>query len=303
MTRRRLILVTGGSGFVGRHVVQALVERGHAVVATHADPPHKAPRDGVRLRWTRWDGTRDALPGVDWRRVEAVIHLAIPGSLFEFPANAEALFSLEVASTFRLLEAARLNGVRRFVTASTGYALGLRSEPHEETDCSYQPDTFYGTTKACAELLTRGYAPLLSTATVRFYWPYGPGGDRYVVQRLLHAVSEGRDVYVEGRNGMLLNPIWVGDLARGVALAAESDQRGVFHLAGPETVSMRELIQRMGRLLGRKPVIRVRPKGPNACQAACWRRTARALNFRPTVSLDEGLSRLLATLNTKEATT
>lgn len=287
------VLVTGGSGFVGRHVVRELVARGYGVVATHCDPPGTRRPRCAGLSWVKWDGTRDALPRVTWKRLDAVIHLAVPGGLFVFPDNARALFELEVAGTFRLLEAVRQHGLRRILLASTGYALGTRTELHREKDLYGVPATFYGTSKACAELLTQAYGDTISAAVVRLYWPYGPGGERYVIHRLLQAVASEQEVFVEGRNGMVMNPVWVQDAARGIALALESDAGGVFHIGGSEVVTMRELIVRMGVLLGTKPTVRVRPRGINICQAGRCDRSRRILGYRPKVGLDAGLKMLL----------
>ena len=289
----RSVLVTGGSGFVGRHVIRALLARGYRVIATHADPPGKVPAAGTRLRWVRWDGTRTPLPRVAWNKLDAIIHLAVPGSLFAFPDNAAALYELEISGTFRLLEAARRYRLRRVLIASTSYVLGTMFRRHRETDCSYRPSTFYGTTKACAELIARAYEGVVSTAVVRFYWPYGPGGDRYLIQRLLRNVADGKEVFVEGRNGMVLNQVWVEDLADGMVRALESNVTGIFHLAGPETLTLRQLINRMGRVLGRRPVIRVKPASLNVNQAADYRWTMKTLGYKPRMRLDDWL-RLLA---------
>jgi UDP-glucose 4-epimerase len=287
------VLVTGASGFVGRHVVRELAARRHTVVATHCDPPDRLPPRAPGVKWVRWDATRGSLPRVRWDCVQAILHMALPGDVFGFPGNAHDLFETQVASTFRLLEAARIHKLQRVVVASTGYVLGTRTEPHRETDEGYSPSTFYGTTKACAELLARGYAGIVPTAVARFYWPYGPGGERYVVQRLMQRIAEERPVYVEGRKGMLMNPVWVEDLARGVAQCLESTATGIFHLAGPEILTMRQLIWIMADILGKKPAIRSVPRGPHACQAGLWDRSGRQLGYRPSTGLSEGL-RMLA---------
>jgi nucleoside-diphosphate-sugar epimerase len=75
--------------------------------------------------------------------------------------------------------------------------------------------------------------------------------------------------------------------------ALESNATRVFHLAGPETVTLRQLIHRMGRALGKRPVIRVKPTGPNVNQAAEYRQTTRTLGYKPRMRLNDGL-RLLA---------
>jgi nucleoside-diphosphate-sugar epimerase len=294
------VLVTGGSGFVGRHVVRAVADRGYRVIATHADPPGSKRPAHRRVRWLRWDGTRDPLPRVAWPRIGAIVHLAVPGNLFTFPDNASALYELDVGATFRLLEAARRHRLHRVLIASTGYSLGRMSRRHREADHDYDPETFYGTTKACAELLARAYQETLSTAVIRFYWPYGPGGGRFLIQRLLKNLAEGRELFVEGRDGMILNPVWIEDLAGGVVRALESNATGTFHFAGPETVTMRNLIDRMAQALGKKASIRIAPAARNRYQAADFNRATQVLGYRPRVRLERGLRLLAKTLLTNE---
>ena len=106
---RLTVLVTGGSGFVGKAVVAELLLRGHRVVAT-ATGSHEVLPATPALQWTAWDATRDSLPLVNYSGLDAIIHLAAPSDLFRFPEQAPATFEVTVAATFRLLEAARSSG-------------------------------------------------------------------------------------------------------------------------------------------------------------------------------------------------
>ena len=282
------VLVTGGSGFVGKAVLAELVARGCAPIATCTGPPYKRPRH-PGFTWVQWDAMLEPLPAVEWASLSAIVHLAAPRELLDFPA----LYESSIASTFRLLEAARLHRISRFVLASSGDVLGPSVGPAKEDDLLYLPASFYGTAKACAELLSRSYEKLISTAILRFYHPYGPGGERFLVNRLLRMVAEGEEVRIEGEEGILVNPVWIADLARGIALALESRDTGIFHLAGPDTETLRSLLTRIGKIVGRPPLIRVGP-GPGAERhAGSFARSARVLGYRPRVSLDEGLHRLL----------
>lgn len=276
------VLVTGAPGFVGRAVTTQLSARGHSVIG--AGPEHSAT--------IGWDALREPLPKVDWDSLDAIIHLAVPPRAAEFPDQAAANYELSIAATFRLLETARQHGIVRFLLASTGHVLQSSNVPHSEEDVRYCPINFYGTAKACAELLVRAYAGCLSAAVLRFYYPYGPGGDRFLVNRLLHLVAEGREISIEGDKGILLNPVWIEDLARGVALALESTDTGVFHFAGSETLTLRELLEMMGRLVGHEPVIRTTHASPPRRHDASFERSRRLLGYDPKISMKEGLRRL-----------
>ncbi len=286
------ILVTGGSGFVGRALLERLLARGHSVVATTRTPGKPLP-GAANLRWVAWSPPQP-LPDVEWSRFQVIVHLAAPTRATDFPACAREHFDVSVAATFALLEQARRAGVSRLILASSGEVLGAAPpRPADEGDECYRPGSFYGSAKACAELLVGSYQSVLSTAVLRFFHPYGPGGDHFLVNRLLAKVRAGQEVTCEGAEGILLNPVWIEDLAAGIQWAVESTATGVFHLAGPNLVTLRALLDLMGRVVGRAPVVRVVPAKDGPAHAGTCDRARQALGFHPTTDLPTGLRRLL----------
>jgi nucleoside-diphosphate-sugar epimerase len=287
------ILMTGGTGFIGQAVLKELLRRGHWVVATTRNSPNNLRR-APNLEWVAWDGATAALPDVPWRKFQAILHMAASTNHLGLPDNTKELYELSVGATFRLLEAARFNGVPRVLVASTGDVLGSSLHAAREEDVLYAPSSFYGTVKACAELLLRSYRSALSTSILRFYHPFGPGGDHFLVNRLIPCVAEGREIKVEGQNGIRLNPVWVDDLAVGVCLAVESEDSGIFHFGGPQTMSLRELAGIIGKLVRRAPVIQSTTAPCIQRHAGSFDLTARILGYQPKVSVEEGLAKLLA---------
>jgi UDP-glucose 4-epimerase len=269
-------LVTGGSGFVGRALVEELAVAGWDVVATST---------------RTWDAARTDVPDVDWSAVDTVVHLAAPTGTTD-----EALLRRTVVdATDRLLEGAEAAGVGRFVYVSSGDALGAADPVADEDTAPQQAASAYGAAKAAAESATLAHDGLMSmsTAVVRLFHPYGPGGDRFLVNRAVKAVAEGTPFRVEGNDGLLLNPVWVADVGRGLRLAAESRDGGVFHLAGPDLVSLRGLLELTGELCGRDPVIEHVDGTPPGGHAGRFERTTRLLGYRPGVPLRDGIGRLL----------
>jgi UDP-glucose 4-epimerase len=287
------ILLTGGTGFIGQAVLRELLQRGHQVVATARTFSDNLACD-ANLEWVLWDGAKQALPIVQWPQFQAILHLAAVTNSAPHPDNAQEVYELSAGATFRFLEAARLKGVARVLVASTGDVLGPAPLGALEHDVLYAPTSFYGATKACAELLVRSYRDALSTAILRFYHPFGPGGDRFLVNRLVRSVAAGRVIKIEGQDGIRLNPVWIDDLAVGVRLAVESDHSGIFHFGGPLTVSLRDLVSTIGKLAGREPVIQSIAAPCVQRHVGSFERTTRALGYRPRVSIEEGLTRMLA---------
>ncbi|MGA2265179.1 MAG: NAD(P)-dependent oxidoreductase [Phycisphaerae bacterium] len=290
------VLVTGGSGFVGTAVVAKLLDRGYKVIATSNVLTDSLPHH-PNLEWVLWDALQESLPGVEWDTLGVILHLATPERLFDFPEQAVALYELAVASTFHLLESACRHQIGRVLIASTGNVLACGAGIASETDTFYEPSSFYGTTKACAELLTRAYQSQVSAATLRFYHPYGIGKERVLVNRLVQQIAQGKPVFLEGEEGILVNPVWVDDLAEGIYLAVRSSANGIFHLAGPETVSLRQLVQLIASLLHKEAIIQTRPAGPLERHAGSYERAKRILGYNPRIGLREGLLRLIGGRN------
>ena len=284
------VLVTGGSGFVGSAVIRALLDEGRQVIATTTGQVEDQ-KEGVE--WIRWDATTGELPEVDFSRLDAVVHLAVPRALFDFPASADSIYSVVVDGTFRLLEAARKASVRRFVLASTGDVLGSRAEGGFESDRSYDPSSFYGAAKAAAEMLALSYRDLLQVAVLRLYHPYGSGGEKFLINRLVRRILLGQEVTIEGEQGIRLNPVWIDDCARGIRQAISASAAGTFHLAGPDLATLRELLELAGELSGNRPKLRSLPVQPVECHAGDDSRAREILGYFPEISLREGLLRVI----------
>ncbi|KIL97776.1 UDP-glucose 4-epimerase [Paramagnetospirillum magnetotacticum MS-1] len=286
------VLVTGGSGFVGLAAVKALLAAGRRVTAT-TTRPGTPPLTAEGLDWVGWDAETTTLPPMEWDGIDAVCHLAVPRQLSPFPDRAAALYAVNVQATFALLEASRRHGVRRFLLASTGDVLAPESELAPDGDTGYAPRNFYGSSKICAEVLTQAYGDILSPAILRIYHPYGPNGERFLINRLLRKVEAGEEIRLEGTDGILVNPIWIDDLGQAIARLAEGEQTGLFNLGGREFLRLGALLRLAGELCGRTPLLHSSGAPPDPRHAGEVEASCRRLNWAPRIDLREGLSRLL----------
>ena len=286
------VLITGGSGFIGRHLVARLAEEGRAVIATTTHETY-LPTSNTNVEWVTWDVHRETSPAIDWPSIDTIVHLAKPRSAIQHCEAHAANHALSVTATYELLCRARYHGVRRFLFASTGYVLGPCDALARETDCRYRPREPYGVHKACGELITSSFANELSTANVRLFFPYGPEGDRYFVNRIVRSVWEGKEIRIDGAEGVRLNPVWIDDLVTGLVLAIDSTVPGTFHFAGSEIVDLRQLATQIGRMINRRPVFRHEPANPADWHVGDMTLAQSKLGFRPRTDLDHGLGRLI----------
>jgi len=243
------VLVTGAAGFVGSHLVPALIAAGHTVFAAHYDLDRLPPVAGARR--LQWDLAEPGLPAALPAEIGAIVHLAQAN--VPFPDRANEMFAVHVAATQRLLSVALRAGARRFVFASTGSIYGSGHRDWIESDPTEGPG-YYAATKVAAERLIRAYGGLLSFAIFRLFAPYGPGQSNRLVPRLIAGVTEGRPVQIAGGTGAIFNPVHVKHVVDVLVQSLETKHSHVLNLGGDETLSVRDMAETVGRVVGRAPV-------------------------------------------------
>jgi nucleoside-diphosphate-sugar epimerase len=281
---------------VGRRLVSILAEGGSDVVALLHRPPDAAVK--AQLHHQRVASLVIDLERPDFSRlpkdVQAVVSLAQSHAFRSFPEGASEVFAVNVAAHLQLLEWARKVGVRRFVYASSGGIYGSRARldvAESELLAVDSPLGFYLGSKLCAEVIFQNYRHYFDTAAIlRPFFIYGPGQRKdMLVSRLIRAVREGRPIQLHGRDGLRINPIYVDDAAAAFAAALKLSGCKVINIAGPETVSLRALGERIGRLVRREPLFEQVPGSPSDYVANID--AARSLLGTPLTSLDIGLAR------------
>lgn len=239
MTAMR-ILVTGGSGFIGRHVVAALCEAGHHVTVVDRKPHPDVPYVTGELEDP---AIRDqaVAPGTD-----AIVHLAAETSVLGSISRPARVHSVNVDVTAALLELAREREVGAFVLASTNAVAGpVEGVMTEQVPLA--PLTPYGATKAAGEVLLSGYSGAfgLRTPALRLTNVYGPGmlhKDSFV-PRLLRAAAAGEGVQVYGDGFHRRDLIHVRDVARAFALAVTDWPSGPVIIGNGTAHTVRDLVE------------------------------------------------------------
>jgi NADH dehydrogenase len=246
-----IVAVTGAGGFVGRHIIDQLVERGHE--------PRALLRDPARLPFLRPDAVtvvRGDLADHDALRrlthgADVVMHLV--GIIAE--RRGVTFQAVHVESTRALAVAARLAGVRRFIHMS---AQGARDAPGA---------TAYHRTKAQGEAVVR--ASGVPHVIFRPSFISGPGNVPIETLARLHRVAPVVPVFGDGSFPM--QPVWIGDVAVAFALAAEgAGADGAHELGGPDRITYAEFVRAIGRATGHpRPLVRI-PLGLARLAAAAF---------------------------------
>jgi nucleoside-diphosphate-sugar epimerase len=230
-------LVTGASGFIGRHLVRELSRRGWDIrILIHRN----TPEEPTGLELVRGDITdpasmENALTGVD-----TVFHLA--AALGASLLGPEGFARVNVQGTAHMLDAARKAGVERFIHFSSAGVLGhVESKTAASEDFPCRPRDLYDRTKLEGERLAlKEQSTGLNVVILRPGWVYGPGDRRTF--KLIRAIA-GKKFVLVTRGLALQTPVYIEDLIRGTMLAVERGSPGsVYHLAGPELLTVRRIV-------------------------------------------------------------
>jgi nucleoside-diphosphate-sugar epimerase len=279
------VVLTGGTGFLGAALIELLAGRGEEVVALVRPGAQPAARDGVR--WVEQDLAEplatEALP----ESVDAVAHLAQSRRYREFPDGAIDVWQINTAMTVALAAYAQRAGARAFTYASSGAVYASGPEPVRETDAPV-PGNFYAASKLAGELAVEPFRALLPAHILRFFFIYGPGQRNMFIPGVLGRIRDGQDVTLAGEDGIRVNPVYVDDAATAVAATLELEESQTLNIGGPQVVSLREIAQIGGRLLGSEPSFATADAQPDLV-ASIDRMSA--VVGAPETGVEEGLRR------------
>jgi UDP-glucose 4-epimerase len=252
-------LVTGGAGFIGSNLVDALLERGDDVsVIDDLSTGRRENLDGALAAGARLhehditDGAAMAAV-LEAERPETVFHLAAQVDVRRAVAQPAFDAGVNVGGTAVMLEAARAADVHRFLLASTGGAIyGNADRLPTPEDAAAAPISPYGASKAAAETYLELYRRLhgLSVCALRLANVYGPRqdplGEGGVIAIYCHAAREGRPVRVFGDGGQTRDFVYVGDVTAAFIAASQRDVAGPYNVGTGKETTIVELVDRLG---------------------------------------------------------
>lgn len=285
------VLVTGGCGFIGSHVVRTLLEGGHEVtVVDHAG----SPPPGSLFVWGDIRDPEDVAvamaPGF-----EAIVHLAARTGVLDSVGGADEAYRTNLLGTQNLLESAQRAGVERFVLASTNAVVGDVGRAVIDEQTPLRPLTPYGATKAACEALMSDYSASygLKTVALRFTNVYGPGmteKDSFIA-RLMRAARDGQDVEIFGDGEQLRDNLFVLDAVAAVDLALKMAHSDALIVGSGRSVSVNRLVALVRSTTGVDIAARhVPPKGGEMPAVIVDNSRARSHGWAPAVDLAAGLS-------------
>ena len=288
----RRVLVTGGSGFIGRQVVKTLGAAGAHVrvvdLLPHPDPSVEIVLGNI--------ADVDVIDRAYEGGFDGVVHLAAVTSVLKSMEQPELTYQTNVAGTYRLLEGARHAGVKSLVFASTGGAItGPMEEPKITERALLRPMTPYGATKAAAEMLMYAYTYSYDVRCtyLRFANVYGPGMQLKdsIVARLMRCVRLGTAFEIYGEGNQVRDYVNVLDVLEAIKLAL-TDERwsGPVLLASGTSLSVHEVVAEVKQVTGADfPVTNIAAKKGEMPAVIIDNSRARSLGWEPKIDFHDGV--------------
>lgn len=311
MPKNKLVLISGGAGFIGSHLCDYYVGgRGCKVICV--DNLSTGTKDNIKhllknpsFQFVKADITKKLPKSVTSQKYDVVINLASPASPPHYQRLALETLMAGSVGTLHMLDIAR-ESKARFFHASTSEvygdpALHPQPESYYGNVNSYGPRSMYDESKRFSEALIFSYRKKhgLSTATARFFNTYGPrmaSDDGRVVSNFIVQALQGRPITIFGDGSQTRSFCYIEDLIKAIVLFIDSDQEGPMNLGNSGEFTIKELAEKVTKATNSKSRVTYHPlPGDDPLQRKPDITLARkVLGWEPKVNLDEGLLKTIA---------
>ncbi|MBQ2087402.1 MAG: NAD-dependent epimerase/dehydratase family protein [Selenomonas sp.] len=302
------VLVTGGAGFIGSHLVRQLLDAKHDVTVldnvSTGTWQHLPQGKDTCTCWEMDIRDKAAREKIEQAKFDIIVHLAAQTMVDVSIKDPEFDASENVMGTVNILEAARHSGVKRIIFASTAASYGDVTEdklPIREEEM-LAPMSFYGLTKVVAEKYLKLYHDLygLDYVALRFANVYGERqgdtGEGGVISIFAKRIAKDQGITVFGDGKQTRDFIYAGDIAAGIIGAMTTDKANtVYNLSNQTETSLLELIDLMAKAVGKavEPQFAAPREGDINRSMLRNEAAVKNLNWQPQMDLAEGLARTI----------
>src|SRR6266496_1911934 len=305
------IMVTGGAGFIGSHLVEKLLGVGHEVVILDDFNDFYDPQ--IKQANIAGFAKEVAVCHVDLRenesvrtvfrreKVDVIIHLAARAGVRPSIQSPRLYYDTNVLGTLHLLEAARSTGVERFIFASSSSVYGAsKTVPFSEEQHLTQTLSPYGATKIGGEFLCSTYSHLyeMRVVALRYFTVYGPRQrPDLAIHQFTRRIYAGQPTDQFGDGSTRRDYTYIDDIIQGTIAALQYDgpMFDIFNLGESETIQLKDLIVAIENALGKKAKINRLPEQPGDMPLTCAdiSKARKLLGYNPTTKFTEGLPKFV----------
>ncbi len=285
-------IITGVSGLIGKHLISMFPSGWSVKGLSRVYPGIETPPlafDHLAVNFEE-EWSTNALPG----KADVVIHLAQSEHFRDFPIFSEEIFRVNTFSTIRLLDYARRAGASMFILASSGGVYGYgENEFSEENEIIPRGDLgFYLGTKLCSEVMVENYTSYMNVVILRFFFVYGPGQRKsMLIPRLVRTVMDEKEIILQGKDGIRINPIYVTDAVKAIIAALDLTGSHKINIGGPAVLSLREIGEIIGAELKKEPRFTIQEEAKPRHLVGDIRKMSRLLGA-PSIHFKQGITYL-----------
>src|SRR5437764_2914939 len=316
------ILITGGAGFIGSHLVTRLLSEGvwqitvvddfndfyDPAIKRAAVEPHRSNLNFklIQADIRNYEALTQAFAGSSFH---CIVHLAARAGVRPSLTDPQLYVETNINGTMNLLELARAHHVRQFVFGSSSSVYGTNAKlPFSEDDPIFNPISPYAATKAAGELLAHTYSHLYGMRIVclRFFTVYGARQrPDLAIHKFAKLISAGKPIPVFGDGTTRRDYTYIDDIIAGVRAAIDYDasKYEIINLGESRTVELRELISLLEKALGKKAEIDRQPMQPGDVPQtyADISKARRLLDYDPRTPIEEGIEKFVTWFSASNA--
>ncbi|MCC6448494.1 MAG: GDP-mannose 4,6-dehydratase [Chitinophagaceae bacterium] len=316
MLSNKHILLTGGAGFIGSHLANALLELGNKVTVIDNFDPFYSKEIKLKNIQSLVQNTNFKFQEMDIREMDQlqthcnesydmIVNFAAKAGVRPSIENPLEYQSVNVAGTQNLLEFAKIKKINHFVFASSSSVYGVNPHvPWKESDYVLNPISPYASTKISGELLGHVYSHLYNIRFValRFFTVFGPRQrPDLAIHLFTKKIMNGEPINMFGDGSTRRDYTYVDDIVSGIIGACTYDEKmfEVFNLGNSQTVTLNEMISTIENTLSKKAIIHQMPEQPGDVPITFSdiTKAKEKLNFNPQTSLKEGVEKFVEWLN------
>lgn len=297
------ILVTGGAGFIGSHVVDVLIEQGHTVIIYDLESPIYGQQcENLVADVNDTEKLRKSTKGID-----AIYHMAAQANVNIF-YHEPVVSNLNTSnSTINVLEAARQNNVGRVLLSSTEWIYGSvegdeDTQITEETIYAQNPDHLYTSSKIAAEMFCMNYKTLygVNYTIMRYGIPFGERARPATVTPIfIDKILTGGEITIHGTGSQTRQFIYVRDLAEGnISCLKPEGENQIFNINGREVIKVIDIVTTLEDMLGKKANVKFTEdrKGNYKGRFISSEKAERVLGWMPKYSYREAMEKYVKTI-------
>jgi UDP-glucuronate 4-epimerase len=307
-----MILVTGGAGFIGSHVCEALLKKGEKVVCvddlnSYYNPKYKLENLSILKKYRNFkfykldiSKSKQLETVFKKNKIDKIVHLAARAGVRASIEHPYLYEHVDIVGTLNLLELARKNKVKQFIFGSSSSVYGVNKKiPFSESDPINNPISPYAACKVSGEAFCRDYSYLYKIPMIclRFFTVYGPRGRPDMAPyKFTQLISEGKEVPFYGNGKTKRDYTYVSDIVSGIlsALNKKFDFE-IFNLGDNHTVELKKLITLIEQNVGKKAKLKKMPLQPGDVPLtyADLKKSRKMLGYNPKVKIEEGIKKFV----------